>query len=316
MPNKNEPKESMVFYKSFLDAINFLEGDENKLEFCLAILNYGIYGTKPNFSNSSVLAVFSVAKPSIDMCDKRYLTSIENGKKGGAPKGNQNARKNHNPITLPQNEQATTTLKMETNCLSEKQPKKQPNFNLTVTDTVTDAYTDTGTYTETYTETDYETYTETETLNEANGQNISNNFFSHHINNINSSYIPIGVQPEKFFSLTNKFKQYFPNKNNELKKLTELNELNYDNINIEQLIAKIDLSDFLRSNNNLGLEWCLLNKDKILCGYYDNFASKQSQQSGLSDYLKQNFKTVDGLNCIFDNIEEMSKELDKYKDKI
>jgi predicted component of type VI protein secretion system len=62
---------------------------------------------------------WSFIKPTIDYHTRRYNTSVENGKKGGAPKGNSNAKK-----------QPKTTQEQP------KSTKEQPKNNLTVTDTV------------------------------------------------------------------------------------------------------------------------------------------------------------------------------------
>jgi hypothetical protein len=59
-------------------------------------------------------------KPTIDYHNRRYRTSVENGKKGGAPKGNTNAKKQ------PENNLKQPLVNLE-----------QPKNNLTVTDTVT-----------------------------------------------------------------------------------------------------------------------------------------------------------------------------------
>ena len=361
----------MVFYKSFLDAINLFEDDKTKLECFYALINFGLYGNLPNTTNPSVLAIFNIAKPSIKMCENRYNSCVENGKKGGAPVGNQNARKKVKLINLPKQEislntdEINLTTKPFKNNL--KTTQHNPSFPLNSSDsefyknnqkTTQNNLTNTNTNTNTNTETETNTINNgscfsshsnslentsqnsslskineinlennsTSLNNHNNSQNHSNNALQYssnnnslqrnlsnkssqtndtlsqdNFNNFNideyaNNYIPIGVEREKFLHIKQTFINYFPNKNNKLKKFAELNELNYNSINIEQLIAKIDLSDFLRLNNNLGLEWCLLNKDKILQGDYDNFTN----QINLNNASQPN-KSIQNNNNFYNN---------------
>ena len=298
MTNENEQKESMVFYRAFFEAIEMNTDHKIKAECYKAIINYALNGVLPENDDIFIKSIFTICKPSVDANAERYKKSVENGKKRGGQPGNQNARKNEIELKMP-----TINLsvnKNESKRILKNEKQIETNQNETNDLTVTDTDTYTVTYTETETETETETTTTNNTINntpennedsvsEETNQNFSStNYLSHkNINDFSlkeysSSYIPVGVDPKKFISLTNKFKQYFPNKNNELKKFAVLNEINYDLINIEQLIAKIDLSDFLRNNNNLGLEWCLLHKDKILRGDYDNFENQTNSNNNTS----------------------------------
>lgn len=96
--------DSVVFYSSFYEAIcDFPE--ENQLAIFKAIIGYGLTGDIPNLSGIEK-AVFSMAKPQIDANIRRRENGrkgAEFGKLGGAPKGNQNARKQpqNNPKTTP-----------------------------------------------------------------------------------------------------------------------------------------------------------------------------------------------------------------------
>ena len=70
-------RESMVFYKSFLEATDNLEPEMYK-KVMRMIIHYGIYGEtlKGDVIES---AIFSLIKPQIDANNRRYA----NGKQGG-----------------------------------------------------------------------------------------------------------------------------------------------------------------------------------------------------------------------------------------
>ena len=104
-------RESFVFYRSFYEGIKELPRDIQG-EVLTAIMEYGLNGVTTENQKPITKAMFALIKPQLDANNQRF----ENGKNGGAPKGNQNARKQ------PKNNQETT----------EKQPKnnqKQPNVN-------------------------------------------------------------------------------------------------------------------------------------------------------------------------------------------
>ena len=105
-------RESFVFYRSFYEGIKELPRDIQG-EVLTAIMEYGLNGVTTENQKPITKAMFALIKPQLDANNQRF----ENGKNGGAPKGNQNARKQ------PKNNQETT----------EKQPKnnqKQPNVNV------------------------------------------------------------------------------------------------------------------------------------------------------------------------------------------
>lgn len=79
-------KESFIFYKSFYDAIENIEDITIKAEAYKAIINYALNGTGPKTNNTTIKIIVAMAKPQILATDKRYYTSVENGKKGGRPK--------------------------------------------------------------------------------------------------------------------------------------------------------------------------------------------------------------------------------------
>ena len=106
--SKNNGKNSFVFYDSFLSAMKHLNDAEFR-ECVLKIRDYALEGVDEESSSPMVNVIMALAKPNLDSARRRYMASVENGKKGaefgklgGAPKGNQNARKNNPQSTLKQ----------------------------------------------------------------------------------------------------------------------------------------------------------------------------------------------------------------------
>ena len=86
-------RESFVFYRSFYEAIKELETPEERIELYEALCEYNFENKKIQFKFKNTKAMFKIMQPLIDNATARYIASVENGKKGGAPLGNQNARK-------------------------------------------------------------------------------------------------------------------------------------------------------------------------------------------------------------------------------
>ncbi len=97
-------EDSVVFYRGFYEAIKVQPRDV-QVEAYTAIMEYGLNGVEIGNLKPIASSLFAIAKPII----KANIARRNNGKKGGAPKGNINARKQ------PKNNQETT--------------KKQPNIN-------------------------------------------------------------------------------------------------------------------------------------------------------------------------------------------
>ena len=105
--SKSNEKNSFVFYDSFLSAMKHLNDAEFR-ECVLKIRDYALEGVDEESSSPMVNVIMAMAKPNLDSAKRRYMASVENGKKGaecgklgGAPKGNQNARKKQ-PLNQPQ----------------------------------------------------------------------------------------------------------------------------------------------------------------------------------------------------------------------
>ena len=96
-------RDGFVFYRSFYEAINELP-DENFKKVVCAICRYALYGDETTNLTMIEKSIFLLVKPQIDANERRR----QNGCKGGAPKGNQNA----------QQKQAETTE------INQKQPTK------------------------------------------------------------------------------------------------------------------------------------------------------------------------------------------------
>lgn len=75
------------FFRSFEDAISDLD-DANQLALYKAIARYGLYGKEPALTGLAA-TMWKLIYPNLRNSRKQY----ENGAKGGAPKGNGNARK-------------------------------------------------------------------------------------------------------------------------------------------------------------------------------------------------------------------------------
>ncbi|MBQ8746047.1 MAG: hypothetical protein IJZ05_06810 [Rikenellaceae bacterium] len=112
MTKKNE-KRSFVMYDSFLEAMKHLNDAEFR-ECVLRIRDYALEGIDEESQSPYVNIILAMAKPNLDSARRRYMASVENGKKGaeygklgGAPKGNQNARKKQpqkQPLDVDANE--------------------------------------------------------------------------------------------------------------------------------------------------------------------------------------------------------------------
>ena len=111
-------RESFVFYRSFYEGIKELPRDIQG-EVLTAIMEYGLNGVTTENQKPITKAMFALIKPQLDANNQRF----ENGKNGGAPKGNQNARKQ------PKNNQETTEKQPKNNQKQPKNNQKQPNVN-------------------------------------------------------------------------------------------------------------------------------------------------------------------------------------------
>lgn len=87
-------KDSIVFYKSFYEAIKELP-EANQVDIYNAIFQKYFYGVEKELTGISK-GIFGLMVPNIDSANKRYFANVENGKKGGRPKSE--TKPNQNPI--------------------------------------------------------------------------------------------------------------------------------------------------------------------------------------------------------------------------
>ena len=107
-------RETFIFYRSFRDAFNTLDKDV-RLRMYEAVINYGLDLIEPHFEGIEKV-LWTLIRPQLEANNKRF----ENGCKGGAPMGNQNARKQ------PKNNRETTKKQPRNN---QKQPNNNNNNN-------------------------------------------------------------------------------------------------------------------------------------------------------------------------------------------
>ncbi|OUN69502.1 DUF6291 domain-containing protein [Barnesiella sp. An55] len=86
-------QDSIVIFRNIIQALDVLPPELYK-EVSRLVYAYAFDGIMPPESTEpAALALFLSFKPQIDFNVKRYESYVERGKKGGAPKGNSNARK-------------------------------------------------------------------------------------------------------------------------------------------------------------------------------------------------------------------------------
>lgn len=80
-----------LIFPSFYEAIKDLP-DDDRLTMYDALCRYTLEGKEPQLKGET-RRLWVLMQPNIDSSNHRYAATVENGKKGGAPIGNQNARK-------------------------------------------------------------------------------------------------------------------------------------------------------------------------------------------------------------------------------
>ena len=128
-------KESVVFYKSFYDAIEELP-NKYRAEVYAAVCRYSFYGEIPELSGVAK-ALFIVMRANIDASEKRYTAAVENGKKGGRPK-----KDSEKPEETEENPIETENKPNQNPTETEAEPNQNLNDNENVTENVTVDVTD------------------------------------------------------------------------------------------------------------------------------------------------------------------------------
>lgn len=114
-------RDSMVFYRSFLDAVTELPPKDFKA--CvLAILRYGMDGEVPS-GRGIEKTVFAMAKPQIDRNNQKYI----NGSKGGRPRNQTKTEQEPNENRTATDSEPKITEPKPTETKSEK---SKPNVNV------------------------------------------------------------------------------------------------------------------------------------------------------------------------------------------
>ena len=111
-------RDSMVFYKSFFEAIKDLPPEEFK-KCAVALMEYGLEGKEPETAGIEK-TVYIMAKPQIDKNNQRY----ENGKKGGKAVTESEPNRNQT-VTKPEPNDNQTGTKQEPNS-----ENAEPNVNV------------------------------------------------------------------------------------------------------------------------------------------------------------------------------------------
>ena len=80
------------FFYSYYEAYDELPNDRDKVIFIDAMMKYAFFGEEPDLPKYLV-SMFKLVRPNMETSVKNMRQGAINGKKGGAPEGNQNARK-------------------------------------------------------------------------------------------------------------------------------------------------------------------------------------------------------------------------------
>ena len=106
-------KDAFVCYRSYIEAIRLLPEDK-RWGFFDGIIRYALDEVEPTFKGTES-AMFTLMRANIDSCNKRYSSSVANGKKGGNPnfeagKSNPYYKKNPTKKDNPDNPKDTVNV--------------------------------------------------------------------------------------------------------------------------------------------------------------------------------------------------------------
>lgn len=117
-----------VFYYSYFEALEVLP-EELKEQFFNGVMEYAFYGKEPDFNDLALKMAFKLVKGTMDSSNNRYDACVQNGKKGGAPKGNTNAKKKTTKETTREQAKNNQTFN-QTNNLKTTLMNKNMNTNM------------------------------------------------------------------------------------------------------------------------------------------------------------------------------------------
>lgn len=127
-----QKKYGFIFYKSFYDSINALD-ESMQLEVYKALAEYGLTGEMRDDLSPITKALLTAMIPTIDNANKRYVASVENGKKGGRPKKNKEVVQE-----IKENlEEPSHNLEKPKQNLKEPNPNPYVSVSVSVSDTDT-----------------------------------------------------------------------------------------------------------------------------------------------------------------------------------
>lgn len=127
-----QKKDGFIFYKSFYDSINALD-ESMQLEVYKALAEYGLTGEMRDDLSPITKALLTAMIPTIDNANKRYVASVENGKKGGRPKKNKEVVQE-----IKENlEEPSHNLEKPKQNLKEPNPNPNVSVSVSVSDTDT-----------------------------------------------------------------------------------------------------------------------------------------------------------------------------------
>ena len=99
-----EERKPFVFYPSFMDVLEMLPTQEAQDQMLRAIVKMGLEDVIDEDLPLEMKMALAQMRASVRGSRSRYEVARANGAKGGAPKGNQNARKKNNQNNLNKNE--------------------------------------------------------------------------------------------------------------------------------------------------------------------------------------------------------------------
>lgn len=124
-------RKSFVFYGSYDEAIRMLETPEQRNLLYMAISDFGLRGIYPEDTGDKLVDMaLKFVRPLIDANLERKERAKENGKYGGAPKGNQNAKKQPKTTQNNQNQPKTTKNKLNVNVNANVTDNANTNTNV------------------------------------------------------------------------------------------------------------------------------------------------------------------------------------------
>lgn len=128
-------RDSFVIFKNWAESINALP-EEYQLETYKALVDFGLTGERPQGLSSVANAMIISFSTGMENNILRYNASVENGKKGGRPKKQQEQEENEN---LDKPRKTQQNLDKPSNNLDESKTnldKPKPNLNVNVNDNV------------------------------------------------------------------------------------------------------------------------------------------------------------------------------------